>query len=218
VYEYEQALDRLGVAQRHQERFEQLDQWMEEATDKWGNFQDVAVRALDGVSASLADMLTGGKVNFKEFARSVLADLLRVIIRMQLARALGAFGNYFAGGGDMAQGYSSTATPGAGRFGLGGIFSMGKVVKMAAGDIVNAPTMAPMANRRMALLGEAGPEAVMPLTRDSRGKLGVKAEAPASQVVNKIVNVFDEAEIAAVMETSQGEQAILNVIRRNQLL
>ena len=65
-------------------------------------------------------------------------------------------------------------------FGLyanGGAFASGNLVPFANGgaftnSIVSRPTVFPMANGT-GLMGEAGPEAVMPLKRDSRGRLGV---------------------------------------------
>jgi len=54
----------------------------------------------------------------------------------------------------------------------GNIFSNGNIVPFATGGIVNSPTIFPMASG-MGLMGEAGPEAIMPLKRNSRGQLGV---------------------------------------------
>jgi lambda family phage tail tape measure protein len=64
-----------------------------------------------------------------------------------------------------------------------GIFaSIGKVLGFANGGIVNGPTVFPMANGA-GLMGEAGPEAIMPLTRIG-GKLGVRAAGGGGSVVN----------------------------------
>jgi len=60
-----------------------------------------------------------------------------------------------------------------GAFAFGGVFAGGNVIPFARGgvpDLVNQPTLAPMA-----LFGEAGPEAIMPLRRGSDGRLGVQA-------------------------------------------
>jgi tape measure domain-containing protein len=60
-----------------------------------------------------------------------------------------------------------------GAFAFGGVFAGGNVIPFARGgvpDLVHQPTMAPMA-----LFGEAGPEAIMPLRRGSDGRLGVQA-------------------------------------------
>jgi hypothetical protein len=57
----------------------------------------------------------------------------------------------------------------------GNAFSMGNVVPFSNGGIYNAPTIFPMADG-MGLLGEAGPEAIMPLKRGRDGKLGVSMD------------------------------------------
>ena len=62
---------------------------------------------------------------------------------------------------------------GAFGFASGGAFSHGRVIPFASGDIFSKPTLFPMANG-MGLMGEAGSEAIMPLTRIG-GKLGVRA-------------------------------------------
>lgn len=50
----------------------------------------------------------------------------------------------------------------------GNVFAGGNVVPFAQGGVVDSPTLAPMA-----LFGEAGPEAIVPLRRDANGNLGV---------------------------------------------
>ena len=56
---------------------------------------------------------------------------------------------------------------------MGNVFAKNKIVPYAMGGIVNKPTLFPMANG-MGLMGEAGPEAIMPLKRGANGKLGVQ--------------------------------------------
>lgn len=55
----------------------------------------------------------------------------------------------------------------------GNAFSGGSVVPFAAGGVVGSPTLFPMRGK-IGLMGESGPEAIMPLTRIG-GKLGVRA-------------------------------------------
>ena len=81
----------------------------------------------------------------------------------------------------------------AGRGGLraakGAVFAKNKIVPYAKGGIVNKPTMFAYANGgtgRFGLMGEAGPEAIMPLSRGSNGKLGVQA---SGGIGNVVVNV-----------------------------
>ncbi len=71
---------------------------------------------------------------------------------------------------------------------LGGLFANAKgnvVAPFASGGIVNSPMLFPMRNGT-GLMGEAGPEAIMPLTRGSDGKLGVRGGASTSHVTVNI--------------------------------
>ena len=70
-------------------------------------------------------------------------------------------------------------------FADGGVVAQNKIVPFASGGVVNKPTIFPMANG-MGLMGEAGPEAIMPLRRGANGKLGVES---SGGVGNVVVNV-----------------------------
>ena len=74
-------------------------------------------------------------------------------------------------------GAAAFAGPLAGGFAKGGAFSSG-MRRFATGGIVNGPTLFPFADggaMQMGLMGEAGPEAIMPLQRGADGALGVRA-------------------------------------------
>ena len=88
-------------------------------------------------------------------------------------------------GGLLAQGVAGVM--GAGMpFANGGAFSQGKVMPFAKGGIVGAPTTFPMRGGR-GLMGEAGPEAIMPLARGPDGRLGV--QAGGGRAVNVVMNI-----------------------------
>jgi len=63
----------------------------------------------------------------------------------------------------------------------GAAFSQGRVTPFATGGIVSGPVSFPMRGG-MGLMGEAGPEAIMPLTRGANGKLGVQASGNSAPV------------------------------------
>lgn len=71
-------------------------------------------------------------------------------------------------------------------FEKGGAFSGGRVTPFAKGGVVTGPTAFPMRGGT-GLMGEAGPEAIMPLTRGADGALGVKAQG--GQAVNITMNI-----------------------------
>lgn len=80
----------------------------------------------------------------------------------------------------------------AGLFGstnaTGNVFSAGNVVPFASGGVVSGPVTFPMAGGKRGLMGEAGPEAIMPLGRNAKGELGVKG---GGQVINFYISTQD---------------------------
>jgi hypothetical protein len=68
----------------------------------------------------------------------------------------------------------------------GNAFDAGRVTAFARGGVVSGPTMFPMRGGMTGLMGEAGPEAIMPLTRIG-GRLGVAAAGGGGTMV-QIIN------------------------------
>ena len=83
----------------------------------------------------------------------------------------------------------------------GNAFNAGRVVPFATGGIVTGPTMFPMAGSRTGIMGEAGPEAIMPLTRLPGGKLGVQSMGGGGgTVINyaPVINAEAGADVATI--------------------
>ena len=89
-------------------------------------------------------------------------------------------------GGLLASGVES-AIGGLLPFANGGAFSQGRVMPFANGGIVSGPVSFAMRGGR-GVMGEAGPEAIMPLARGADGRLGVRA-AGAAAPVNIVMNI-----------------------------
>lgn len=78
-------------------------------------------------------------------------------------------------------------------FEKGGVFSAGHVMPFAKGGIVSSPTTFPMRGGNTGLMGEAGPEAIMPLARGADGSLGVRGAGGNAVTVNMMVQSPDAA-------------------------
>ena len=118
--------------------------------------EDMARSVFGNMTSALDNFVDTGKFKFSDFARQVILDLLKIQLRAAatqlFTQAMGFFG-----------------------FANGGAFQNGRTMAFANGGIVGGPTIFPMANG-MGLMGEAGPEAIMPLKRGKNGKLGVASE------------------------------------------
>lgn len=86
-------------------------------------------------------------------------------------------------------------------FADGAAFSQGRVMPFARGGVVSGPVSFPMRGG-VGLMGEAGPEAIMPLARGPDGKLGVRGGA---QPVNVVMNITTRD--AESFRRSQGQLA-----------
>ena len=90
-------------------------------------------------------------------------------------------------GGALAQGLNNLLS-GIIPFEKGGAFSQGKVIPFAKGGVVSSAMNFPMRGAT-GLMGEAGPEAIMPLTRGADGKLGVQASGHGGRPVTVVMNI-----------------------------
>ena len=111
-----------------------------------------------------------------------LTDVLGGLADKMVSTAYGAavnpvtdhFGGLLAGG-------LNAAVSGLMPFADGGSFSQGRVMPFAKGGVVSSPTTFPMRGGT-GLMGEAGPEAIMPLARGPDGSLGVRGGGGAVTV------------------------------------
>ncbi len=151
-----------------------LDKYGEEAADMAAGVERVISDAMQGLEDALVKATTTGKFEFKEMVDSILEDVARLLIRSQITGPLsqglsGIVGSIFGGQGGGDSGFFG------GLFEQGGAFANGQqITAYARGGVVGRPTLFPMA-KGMGLMGEAGPEAVLPLMRTRSGKLGVES-------------------------------------------
>ena len=104
---------------------------------------------------------------FRELALSVTDKVLDAALKPITSTLASSFSGAFGG--------LPGALGSAFRFASGGAFSSGRVRAFANGGVVGGPTLFPMRGGT-GLMGEAGPEAIMPLERGPDGRLGVAAQ------------------------------------------
>jgi len=154
---------------------------------------------------SIASFVKTGTFEFKKFAESVIDDLTKIIIKAAIIAPLaGGIGSLISPkspspsvnptnsiGFANAGGVGVNASP---NFAKGGAFNNGNIIPFATGGIVGSPSLFPLSGGKSGLMGEAGPEAILPLSRGPGGKLGVDASGNTGVVVNVINNTGGEVE------------------------
>jgi len=99
-------------------------------------------------------------------------------------------------------------------FAKGGAFVQGQVMPFARGGVVSHPTTFPMRGGT-GLMGEAGPEAIMPLTRGPDGSLGVRALG-AGQPVTVVMNISTPDVAGFARSQSQIAAEAMRALARGQ--
>lgn len=173
-----------------------LQSYFDEATNLGQQMQGAFSNVFKGMEDALVKFVMTGKLSFKDLANSIISDLIRIAVRSSITGPLaGALQSGLSGL------FSSPATPVAQEF--GGIWS-GGLQKFATGGIVASPTLFKMATG-MGLMAEAGPEAIMPLTRSASGHLGVRAMGGSQEPPNVIINIENKSD-QPVKQKSGGVQ------------
>lgn len=163
---------------------------------------------------SLVDFVKTGKIEFKTLVNSILDDLLRIAIRQAITGPLsGALSSAFQYRNHSANPSSSNFVGPVQPSAKGNVFNGGNIQKFANGgaftnSIVSNPTYFPMRSGGMGLMGESGPEAIMPLTRIG-GKLGVASTGGSNVQVNIINNSGNDIE---ARESKSADGRVIDVI------
>ena len=143
-----------------------LKSFAKSAFDVAEQAEQAFVNAFKGMEDALVKFVMTGKLNFRDLANSIIADLTRMLVRYAIVQPLfkAIFPNIKIGSANGNVFSNGEVVPSA----KGNVFAKNKIVPYAYGGIVNKPTLFPMANG-MGLMGEAGPEAIMPLKRGANG-------------------------------------------------
>lgn len=215
---YNQELDK-ALAERldkYRSHYEQLDElqgdwlagaqnglanWVDSSSDYYSQVSDLVSGGMDGMIDNLADSLNGNKADWSSWSNSILNDMQKIILKaivLNSIQSMGGSGGIFgslsgmfgggASGGSTPSGAYNSAASGLTLNAKGGIYDSADLSQFS-NSIVNSPTMFAFA-KGAGLMGEAGPEAIMPLTRTADGSLGVRmVDDAVSSVGGGVANI-----------------------------
>ncbi len=139
-----------------------------------------------GLKSSFEGLIFDGK-KLSDALSGVAKSTLGAAYRSAVSPLVGQASTAVSGGiSGMLQKLMPFANGGV--LGSGRSFTASRIQPFASGGVVDQATTFPMRNG-MGLLGEAGPEAILPLSRGADGRLGVRAGGSAQSPVQVVMNI-----------------------------
>lgn len=152
--------------------------YLESAKDVAGQTKGLFTNAFSSMEDSIVDFALTGKLSFADFTKSIIADMARIAAHQAASGLLSsiagtALGAWLGGGGGGGTSFGAD---------IGGA-----ITANAKGGVYDSPSLSSFSNqvhdkpqmfafaKGAGIFAEAGPEAIMPLTRTAGGELGVRA-------------------------------------------
>lgn len=151
---------------------EGLTNWADSATDYASQAADAVVSTMDGLVSNISDALAGNVVDWRNWGSSILQEVSKILMNAAIVNGLKSLSKSMSGAGGWL-GTVGDWLSGAVANAKGGIYTSANL-SAYSNTIVDTPTYFAFA-KGAGLMGEAGPEAIMPLTRAADGSLGVRA-------------------------------------------
>lgn len=195
------------------------ENYLDSTRDVAGQTQNLWMTAFQGAEGVLRNFVKTGKVEVKDLFSTIVSEYVVMQGRMALNGALGGGGGGggllgFLGGlfGGKATGSATgsgvmSSLQDLGVFAKGGVFASSPSLSQYSNQVHSSPKLFAFA-KGAGVFGEAGPEAIMPLTRGPDGNLGVRASGGSggpggpSMNVKFEVNNYTGAQIRQREETS----------------
>ncbi|MCM7094999.1 phage tail tape measure protein [Enterobacter kobei] len=188
------------------------NEYLDAATNTYDAVKNVASSTLTGLSNMLTELMTTGTASVKEFGKSMLKMILEITNQLIVAYTVQAAMGWINGGskgGSTPGGSYANAAAGLTFNAKGGVYDSPGLSKYVNGVYDTPQYFSFQGASKFAkggVFAEAGAEAIMPLTRDSAGRLGVRAQGSGGMapVINTTVNV-DAGGSATVQSSSSGD-------------
>lgn len=152
--------------------------YLESARDLSGQAKSLVTGAFGEMEDSLANFATSGKLSFSDFTKSIISDMARIATRQAASGLLSSFagtalGSWLGGGGGASTSFGSSIGSAITANAKGGVYDSPSLSSFS-NQVHDKPQMFAFA-KGAGIFAEAGPEAIMPLTRTAGGELGVRA-------------------------------------------
>lgn len=188
------------------------NEYLDASTNTYDAVKNVASSTLTGLSNMLTELMTTGTASVKEFGKSMLKMILEITNQLIVAYTVQAAMGWISGGskgGSTPGGSYANAAAGLTFNAKGGVYDSPGLSKYVNGVYDSPQYFTFQGASKFAkggVFAEAGAEAIMPLTRDSAGRLGVRAQGSGGMapVINTTVNV-DAGGSATVQSSSSGD-------------
>ena len=175
--------DKLKAIVAEEIALKKLEEFAAEAVAKQEALSKSIESSIEDGFMKMIDGTTSVKDAFRSMAADIIKELYRVLVVQEMVEAAKTAMNARGGFLKMAAGFFMAD---------GGAFSGGSQMKAYAdGGVVGGPTTFGMSGGKTGLMGEAGPEAIMPLKRGANGKLGVQVEGGGGGDVININQSFN---------------------------
>lgn len=212
---YGETYERIGAAQGvwQSGAIRAMEDYLSSARNVAQQTADAFARGFQGMEDALVTFVTTGKLSFTDLANSIVADITRIIIKQQISNAMGVAGGSGSGGGWLGSligagiglfgGTSAVAATASAMPGdaLDNFINLKGLAFNAKGGVYASPSLSLYRNqvhdspklfafaKGAGVFAEAGPEAIMPLTRGPDGNLGVRAHGGGGESKSQTINV-----------------------------
>jgi TP901 family phage tail tape measure protein/lambda family phage tail tape measure protein len=183
---------------------------------------EIMKSSTDKISDALTNLVMTGKLNFKDLARSILSDIIRVMTNQMVVKFLGMAGNALfrvgnGGAGTAAWGYAESMSPGIINSAKGNVVTAQGAIPLrlfASGGIARSPMMSIFGEGSMAEAYVPLPDGrSIPVTMKGSGgtqvnqDINITVNVKGGETNGETGQVVSKAVIDAMRQVAQGEIA-----------